>query len=46
MQAVSIRTVWRAATVHRFQLMSAVVLGWSIYYTVTLAVIHNTGPQL
>jgi hypothetical protein len=46
MQAQSIRTIWRTVAAHRFQLMSAVVLGWSIYYTVTLAVIHNTGPEL
>ena len=46
MQAVTIRSVWRTAAGHRFELMSAVALGWSIYYTVTLAVIHNTGPEL
>ncbi|HXI45004.1 MAG TPA: hypothetical protein VNH13_01755 [Candidatus Acidoferrales bacterium] len=31
---------------HRSQLMSVVVLGWSIDYTVTLAVVHHTGPEL
>ena len=46
MQAASIRTFWRTVSAHRFQLMSTVVLGWSIYYTVTLAVVHNSGPQL
>jgi hypothetical protein len=46
MQALSIRTVWRTVTAHRFQIASGVVLAWSIYYTVALAVIHNTGPEL
>ena len=46
MQNVPIQSIWRTVSAHRFQLMSAVVLGWSIYYTVTLAAIHNTGPQL
>ena len=46
MQALSPRTIQRTVAVHRFQLMSGVVLGWSIYYTVTLAVIHHTGPEL
>ena len=46
MQALSVRTTWRTVTTHRFQLMSTAVLGWSIKYTVTLAAIHNTGPEL
>ena len=46
MQAQSIRTIWRTAASHRFELMSAVVLGWSVYYAVTLTVVHNTGPEL
>ena len=46
MQAVSIRTVWRTVTAHRSQLLSLLVLGWSVYYTVTLAVIHNSGSEL
>ena len=46
MQAQSIRTIWRAVAAQRFQVMSAVVLGWSIYYAVTLAAIHNSGPEL
>lgn len=46
MQASSIRPIWRTVTAHRSQLMSAVVLGWSIYCAVTLAVIHNTGSEL
>jgi len=46
MQAPSIRTTWRTVTAHRFQLMSTVVLGWSIKYAVTLAATHNTGPEL
>ena len=46
MQAQSIRTIWRTVTDHRSQLMSFVVLGWSINYTVTLAVVHHTGAEL
>ena len=46
MQAQPLRTIWRTVTAHRAQLMSAVVLGWSIYYTLALAVVHNTGAEL
>jgi len=46
MQEQSIRTLWRTLAARRFQLISAVVLGCSVYYTVALAVIHNTGPEL
>lgn len=46
MQTPFIRSIGRTVGAHRFQLMSTVVLGWSIYYTVTLAVIHNTGSEL
>jgi hypothetical protein len=46
MQAKDIGAVVRSVVAHRSQLVSAVVLGWSIDYTVTLGVIHHTGPQL
>lgn len=46
MQAVSIRTVWRTVTAYRWKVASGVVLAWSSYYTVALAVIHNNGPQV
>ena len=46
MQAQAIRTIWRTVTERRSLLMSIAVLGWSIDYTVTLAVVHNTGPEL
>ncbi len=46
MQAQSLRTIWRVVIDHRAQLMSVVVLGWSIKYTVTLAVAHTTGAEL
>ncbi len=46
MQTQALRSIWRAVTDHRWQLMSVVVLGWSIDYTVTLAVVHHTGPEL
>lgn len=46
MQARTLRSVWRSVTDHRSQLISVVVLGWSIDYTVTLAVVHNTGAEL
>ena len=46
MQALSIRTVGRTVAAYRFQIMSTAVLGWSIKYTVTLAVTHTAGPEL
>jgi hypothetical protein len=46
MQTQSLRTIWRTVSDHRSQLMSLVVLGWSIDYTITLAVAHHTGPEL
>jgi hypothetical protein len=46
MQAQSVRSIWRTVTDHRSQLMTVVVLGWSIDYTVTLAVVHHSGPEL
>ena len=46
MQAQAIRTIWRTVTDRRSLLMSVVVLGWSIDYTVTLAVVHNSGAEL
>src|SRR5512141_3158999 len=46
MQAQAIRSIWRTVTERRSLLMSVAVLGWSIDYTVTLAVVHNTGPAL
>ncbi len=46
MQTQAIRAVWRTLADHRSQLISVVVLGWSIDYTVTLAVVHHTGPEL
>ncbi len=46
MQAKALHSIWRTVTDHRSQLISVVVLGWSIDYTVTLAVVHNTGAEL
>ena len=46
MQAHALRTISRTVIDHRSQLMSIVVLGWSINYTVTLAVVHTTGAEL
>lgn len=46
MQAQAIRTIWRTVTERRSLLMSVVVLGWSVDYTVTLAVVHNAGAEL
>ncbi len=45
MQANALHSIWRSVTDHRSQLISLVVLGWSIDYTVTLAVVHNSGPE-
>lgn len=46
MQVTSIPTIWRTITDRRSLVMSLVVLGWSLKYTVTLAVTHNAGPEL
>lgn len=46
MQAQAIRAIWRTVTERRSLLVSIVVLGWSIDYTVTLAVVHNSGTEL
>jgi hypothetical protein len=46
METTSLRTIWRTLTDHRSQLVSVVVLGWSVDYTLTLAVVHNTGAEL
>jgi hypothetical protein len=41
-----LRTIRRTFTERRPLLMSVVVLGWSTKYFVTLALTHNTGPEL
>src|SRR5512143_1704872 len=47
MQAAKlIYTTWRTVSERRSLLVSVVVLGWSIDYTVTLALVHNAGPEL
>jgi hypothetical protein len=46
MRAQSLRSIWRTVTDHRSQLMSVVVLGWSIKDTVTLAAVHHSGAEL
>lgn len=46
MQITSIPAIWRTITDRRSLVMSLVVLGWSLKYTVTLAVTHNAGPEL
>lgn len=46
MLAIEAGRVRRTVSEHRWQAVSLVVLGWSAYYTVTLAVVHNTGPEL
>ncbi len=46
MQIQSVPTIWRTITDRRSLIMSLVVLGWSLKYTVTLAVTHNAGPEL
>jgi hypothetical protein len=46
MQTKTIHTIWRTVTDHRSLLVSVVVLGWSIDYTVTLALVHNSGAEL
>ena len=46
MENQSLRTIWRTLTDHRSQLVSLVVLAWSVDYTMTLAVVHNSGAEL
>lgn len=46
MQAQAIQSIRRTIADHRFQAMSVAVLGWSLNYTVRLALVHNTGPEL
>lgn len=46
MQAQSLRSIWRTVADHRSLLISVAVLGWSIKYTVTLAVVHTTGAEV
>jgi hypothetical protein len=46
MQAQTVQKIRRTVTDHRSQLMSMAVLGWSIKYTVTLALAHHTGAEL
>lgn len=46
MQAKSLNTIWRAVTERRSLLLSVVVLGWSLDYTVTLGLTHTAGPEI
>ena len=42
----SVGAIWRTFAERRPLVMSAVVLGWSIKYVVSLALVHNTGAEL
>lgn len=46
MEATTLQKLRRTVADHRWELMSVVVLGWSIDYAVTLAAVHHTGPEL
>ena len=46
MQATSLQTIRRTFAERRPLLMSVVVLGWSIKYTVSLGLTHTTGPEV
>ena len=46
MPAQAIRTIWHTISERRSLVASVVALGWSVDYTVTLAVVHNAGPEL
>ena len=46
MEAQAFRSIRRTLVSHRSQVVSLVVLAWSIDYTVTLAVVHNVGAEL
>jgi hypothetical protein len=46
MQTQNLRQIWRSAMDHRWQVVSVVVLGWSIAETVNLARVHTTGAEI
>jgi hypothetical protein len=46
MHALPIHTIRRTFTERRPLIMSIVVLGWSVKYTVTLALTHNAGAEV
>jgi hypothetical protein len=46
MQAIPVPSIWRTIGRRRPLIMSVVVLGWSTKYFVSLALTHNTGPEL
>ena len=46
MQTTPLPSIWRTFSRRRPLIMSVVVLGWSTRYFVTLALAHNTGPEL
>jgi hypothetical protein len=37
---------WHGIVRHRWELLSGIVLAWSITETASLAVVHHTGPEL
>ena len=37
---------WQGIARHRWELLSGVVLAWSVTETASLAVVHHTGPEL
>ena len=46
MQTKNLRQIWQSAIDHRWQVASAVVLGWSIAETLNLARVHTTGAEM
>ena len=46
MQATLPRTIVRTIAERRPLIMSVVVLGWSIKYTISLGLTHTTGPEM
>jgi hypothetical protein len=46
MQAALPRTIVRTIADQRPLIMSVVVLGWSIKYTISLGLTHTTGPEM
>ena len=39
-------SIWRTVVEHRPLIMSIVVLGWAIKYSISLALAHTTGPEM
>jgi hypothetical protein len=46
MQTQNLGSRWRGIASHRWEIVTGVVLAWSLTETASLAVVHTTGPEL